>query len=416
MSQSAARREREFDVVLWGATGFTGRLVAAYLAERAGSEALRWALAARNGERLVELREGLGPAAAAVPLIVADSHDRASLAALAQRTRVVVTTVGPYALYGSELVAACVEAGTDYCDLAGEVQWMRRMIDAHQARAEATGARIVHCCGFDSIPSDLGVHFLQRAAREQFGEPCHRVGLRVRAARGGFSGGTVASMLNLIAEGRRDREVARILRNPYALNPPDSRDGPRQASHGRPSFDRDVDSWLAPFVMAAINTRVVHRTNALLGFPYGREFRYDEAILTGRGLPGRTRAMAIAAGLGAFTVAAGIGPARAILRRTVLPAPGDGPDEAAREAGFFNLLLVGRVPPDQLLRARVTGDRDPGYGSTAKMIGETAICLASDAACDATAGGFWTPAAALGDALVARLQAHAGLTFTIVGS
>ena len=246
---------REFDVVLMGATGFTGRLVAEHLLARHGSGGdLRWALAGRSQARLEEIRTGLGDRASSLPLIVADSHDRGSLDQLVQRTRVVCTTVGPYALHGSELVAACCAHGTDYCDLSGEVPWMRKMIDQHAEAAKKSGARIVHCCGFDSIPSDMGVWFLQRAATEKFGKPMERVRLRVKAAKGGLSGGTFASMLNIVEESRRDPETAKVLKNPFALCPPEARKGPRQPYVSGPKFDAAIGSWMAPFIMAAWTT------------------------------------------------------------------------------------------------------------------------------------------------------------------
>jgi short subunit dehydrogenase-like uncharacterized protein len=405
---------REFDVVLMGATGFTGRLVAEHLLARHGvGGSLQWALAGRSREKLERVRGELGDAASELPLIEADSFDRASLDALVARTRVVLTTVGPYALYGSELVAACAESGTDYCDLSGEVPWMRAMLDRHADAAVSSGARIVHCCGFDSIPSDLGVWFLQKHARERFGQPLERVRLRVRAAKGGLSGGTFASMLNIVEQARRDETTAKILKNPYALCPPEARKGPRQPYVNGPKHDPALDAWSAPFIMAAINTRIVHRTNALLDHDYGDEFRYDEAVLTGSGFGGRIKAMTVSAGMGAFALGASLGPTRALLKKIVLPDPGEGPSAEQREAGFFNIVLEGRTAGGDTLRAKVTGDRDPGYGATSKMIGEAAACLAADIG-DDVGGGFWTPASALDGKLLDRLVAHAGMTFEIV--
>jgi short subunit dehydrogenase-like uncharacterized protein len=396
-----------------GATGFTGRLVAEHLLARHGTHGdLRWALAGRNQARLEEVRAGLGENAAGLPLITADSHDRASLDSLVQKTRVVCTTVGPYALHGSELVAACCEHGTDYCDLSGEVPWMRNMIDRYAEAAEKSGARIVHCCGFDSIPSDLGVWFLQNAAREKFGKPLERVRLRVKAAKGGLSGGTFASMLNIVEESRRDAETARVLKNPFALCPPDARKGPRQPYVSGPKFDAAIGSWMAPFIMAAINTRVVHRANALQDYAYGKGFRYDEAVLTGKGIGGRAKATMVSLGMGAFALGSAMGPTRALLKKMVLPKPGEGPSPEQREAGFFNIAVEGRTAEGQSLQARVKGDRDPGYGSTSKMIGEAALCLACDIG-DEIAGGFWTPATALDGKLMERLEAHAGVTFRL---
>jgi short subunit dehydrogenase-like uncharacterized protein len=409
--------DRDLDVVLWGATGFTGRLVAAYLLERFGAAGeLRWALGGRNRAKLEALRGELGRqtgvAADALPLVLGDGDDAASLEALAGRTRVVCTTVGPYARYGSKLVAACARGGTHYCDLTGEVQWMRRMIDAHGAEAESSGARIVHNCGFDSIPSDVGVFFLQREMQSRHGVPCARIKLRVKGASGGFSGGTVASLLNVLEEAQSDPEVRRIVGDPYGLNPEGERAGPDGRDSTTPAWDADFREWTAPFVMAGINTKVVRRTNALLGFPYGKEFRYDEAMLTGGGPAGWLKAAGVTAGLGVVMAAGAVGPLRRALGR-FLPDPGEGPSEAAREAGYFDLRLFGAHPDDRRrdLRARITGDRDPGYGSTARMLGESAVCLARDAL--TVGGGFWTPAAAMGGPLLERLQSHAGLRFSI---
>lgn len=408
--------EREFDVVLMGATGFTGRLVAEHLLRRHGyGGELKWALAGRSLDKLEQIRIELGEAAAGLPLIVADSHDRQSLDAMVERTRVVCTTVGPYALHGADLVAACAENGTDYCDLSGEVPWMRRMLDAHAGAAEKSGARIVHCCGFDSIPSDMGVWFLQKQAVECFGEPVPRVRMRVKAAKGGLSGGTYASMLNIVAEARRDSEVARVLKNPYALCPPESREGERQPYVSKASYDPAFDVWTAPFIMAAINTRVVLKANALSGHSYGKDFRYDEAVMTGRGFSGRMKATGVSLGMGAFALGAAFGPTRALLNRMVLPAPGEGPSAEAREAGFFKIAIDGRdTDGERPVRVAVSGDRDPGYGSTSKMIGETALALARDLPADACPGGMWTPSTALGETLLERLQAHAGLKFEVL--
>jgi len=404
---------REFDLIVMGATGFTGCLVAEHLLARHGvDDSLKWALAGRSREKLEQVRAGLGEQAAALPLITADSHDRASLDALVQRTRVICTTVGPYALHGSDLVAACCEHGTDYCDLSGEVPWMRKMIDQHAETAQKSGARIVHCCGFDSIPSDLGVWFLQNAAQEKFGKPLERVRLRVKAAKGGLSGGTFASMLNIVEESRRDEETAKVLKNPFSLCPPDARKGPRQPYISSPKFDAATGSWAAPFIMAAINTRVVHRANALQEFAYGKGFRYDEAVLTGKGFSGRAKATMVSLGMGAFALGAAIGPTRSMLKKLVLPKPGEGPSPAQREAGFFNIIVEGRTAEGETLRARVKGERDPGYGCTSKMIGEAAVCLARDIG-DDIAGGFWTPATALDGKLLERLAEHAAVTFEL---
>ncbi len=406
--------DREFDLVLMGATGFTGQLVAEYLLGQYGADRdLRWALAGRNRDKLEAVRSDLGADASDLPLIEADSFDRASLDAMARRTRVVLTTVGPYALYGEELVAACAANGTDYCDLSGEVPFMHRMIDAHSDAARDSGARIVHCCGFDSIPSDLGVMVLQDEAERRFGKPMERVGLRVKAARGGLSGGTFASMLNIVESARADEDVARVVKNPYALCPPEHRKGPRQPYINGPKFDDELECWMAPFIMAAINTRVVHRANALRDHAYGKDFRYDEAVLTGTGLGGRFKATTLSLGMGAFALGSALKPTRALLKKLVLPKPGEGPNAEQREAGFFNIVIHGRSSDGRSLRVRVRGDRDPGYGSTSKMIGEAAVCLARDIDHDQRPGGFWTPSTALGEPLRKRLAEHAGVTFDV---
>lgn len=405
----------EFDLVLLGATGFTGRLVAEYLLSRHGAAGdLRWALAGRSEDKLKAVRAELGAAAEALPLLTADSHDQASLDALCDRTTAICSTVGPYALHGSELVAACAASGTDYCDLTGEVPWMRRMLDAHQDQARASGARLVHCCGFDSIPSDLGVAFLQRAAIEKLGQPLTRIRMGVERMRGTMSGGTAASMINIIEETRKDPNVARVAKNPYALCPENAREGVRQPYVKGPEFDAALDSWLSPFVMAAINTRIVHRSHALQGHPWGSDFHYDEAMMTGRGFAGRRRAWGWSLALGGFALGASLKPTRSLMASRFLPKPGEGPSAEQREKGFYRLLFDGHTADGQRLRARVTGDRDPGYGSTAKMLGEAAYTLATDLPADALAGGFWTPATALGERLRQRLVNHAGLSFELV--
>jgi short subunit dehydrogenase-like uncharacterized protein len=411
----------EFDVIVWGATGFTGRLVAAHLLEHHGAGGtLRWAIGGRNREKLeavaAELARETGQPTEALPRIVADADDARSLDAFVRRTRVVCTTVGPYARVGSKLVAACAEAGTDYCDLTGETQWIRRMIDAHESTARESGARIVHTCGFDSIPSDLGVWFMQREARSAFGAPSPHVKGRVADFKGSFSGGTAASMLNLVEEASADPSVRRLLADPYGLNPQDLRHGPDLADATVPIFDRDFDQWTAPFVMAAINTRVVRRSNALQGFAYGEAFRYDESVLTGQGASGWLKASGLSLGQGAVMLASAVGPLRA-LRGRAQPAPGEGPSKEERESGFFEIRFHAQAPDSAgaghaALHGRVTGDRDPGYGSTSKMLGQAALCLAHDEL--DVGGGFWTPASAMGGALLSRLEKNAGLSFEIV--
>ncbi|HEX4842404.1 MAG TPA: saccharopine dehydrogenase NADP-binding domain-containing protein [Limnobacter sp.] len=403
--------KKKFDFVVFGATSFVGQILVRYLWLTHGhANQLTWAIAGRDAQKLEGLKQSLGEQASGLPVIHANAGDLESLAALCDQTRVIVSTVGPYALYGSELVRLCAERGVDYCDLTGEVQWIDRMIKAHEKTAQASGARIVHCCGFDSIPSDLGVYFLQEAAKTQFGEHCETVAMRVRKLKGEFSGGTVASMINVTREVTANPGLAKSLANPYLLCP--EKLAARQPNVKFAEFDKTANSWLAPFVMAGINTRVVHRSNAVMQYAYGKNFKYDEAMMTGSGVRGRLTAMAVASALGGFLIGAAIPPTRWVLERFVVPKPGEGPSEQSQQKGSYDLRFFGRTSKGQSLVARVTGDMDPGYGSTAKMLGEAVACLAMDV--DGHPGGFWTPASIFGDKLIERLQSRAGLTFNLI--
>lgn len=404
--------ERAFDVIVHGATGFTGKLVAEYLLRQYGlGDRLRWAIAGRSEMKLQQVRDELGVDAAGLEIIVADSFDNVALQSLASQTRVVLTTVGPYALYGSDLVAACVKAGTHYCDLAGEVHWIRKMIDLHQDNAAKTGARIVHCCGFDSVPMDIGVWFLQDAAQKKTGTYCESISLFVKATKGTASGGTLASMMNLIKESRKDRTIARTLIHPYSLNPEGERDGPDTRDQQNVVYREDAKSWTAPFIMAGVNTKVVRRSHALAGYPYGRNFRYDESVLTGHGLLGWLKGTIMVAALGALVFLASFTPSRNLLQRFVLAKPGEGPDRELQKQGFFNLIQIGVLPDGTTMRGRITGDQDPGYGSTSKMLSECAVCLAKDEL--DSGGGVWTPAAVMAKPLIGRLRNNAGLSFEL---
>ncbi len=403
------------DLIVFGATSFVGQILTRYLAEHYGTQgALKWAIAGRSEAKLAALRNSLGLAAGRLPLLVADAADEAALRHLCKGARVVVSTVGPYALHGEPLVKVCAETGTDYCDLTGEVQWIRRMIEAYEPAARKSGARIVHCCGFDSIPSDLGVHFLQQQARKRFGAPCTTVKMRVKAMRGGFSGGTAASLVNVVKEATANPALRKELANPYSICPEGYAPAVRQPNVKSAQYDADFDAWVAPFVMSAINTRIVQRSNALSKQAYGEDFRYDEAVLMGRGLQGRAAATGMTVGLGGFMFAAALPPARWALERFVLPAPGEGPSAEQQRNGFFDLRFQGTTADGQTLRVKVTGDRDPGYGSTAKMLGQAGACLAHDFAASGRKGGVWTPATMFGDKLIERLIAHAGLTFEVI--
>jgi short subunit dehydrogenase-like uncharacterized protein len=388
----------KFDIVVYGATGFTGQLVAEYLAAQyKGDGNLKWAMAGRSKDKLAAVRDAIG-APSDTPLIVADAGDPASLKAMVGQTRSVITTVGPYQLYGADLLAACVAAGVDYFDLCGEPLWMRQMIDAHEAAAKSTGARIVFSCGYDSVPFELGVFCAQEEAKKVFGAPASRVKGRVRAMKGTLSGGTAASMKATFVATARDLSLVALLRNPFALTP--GFEGPKQPPGNKPMFDEELDSWTAPFVMATINTRNVHRSNVLMGFPYGRDFVYDEMMLTGPGEKGEETAKRVTAAINAEK----LGPSNA-------PKPGEGPSKEERENGMYDLLFVAIAPDGKQVRAVVKGDRDPGYGSTSKMISECAICLLRDA--PEVPAGIWTPGAAMGHKLIKRLVDHAGLTFGV---
>ena len=406
--------DKPYDLIVFGATSFVGRLLCRYLVEQGGA-GMTWAAAARSQDRLDALKSDLGPAASGLPTRVADVGDEASLRALCDQARVVISTVGPYAIHGEPMVRACAETGTDYADLSGEVHWIARMIDRYQDTARQSGARLVPCSGFDSIPSDLGVFHLQQAARERFGAPCPRVKMRVRRIRGGASGGTVASMLNALREASSDPAVRRIMGNPYALCPPDDRPAFRQPDVKGMQRDADTGGWIAPFVMASVNTRVVQRSQSLLGHAYGERFAYDEAMMTGSGLRGAWRAGLLTAGLGAIVLGGSFAPTRALLA-SMLPKPGEGPSPAEQEAGGYELRFHGHAEDGRVLHTRVTGDRDPGYGSTAKMLGQAGACLALDTPGERFPGGFWTPASLFGSRLIERLQAHAGVRFEVLQS
>jgi short subunit dehydrogenase-like uncharacterized protein len=408
-------KAKRYDLLVFGATSFVGQILARYLLEEFGTQRkLRWAIAGRSGSKLEALKHSLGPQAAGIPVAIADAADEVALGKLCDQAAVIVSTVGPYALYGEPLVKVCAESGTDYCDLTGEVQWIRRMLQAYERTARKSGARIVHCCGFDSIPSDLGVFYLQQQARQRFGQPCTQVKMRVKAMRGGFSGGTVASMMNFIKEAAGNPALRKEVANPYALCPAGYGSRLRQPNVKFAEHDPDFDAWVAPFVMSAINTRIVQRSNALSKLAYGANFRYDEAMLTGRGLKGRLTATAIGSALASFMVAGSMGPVRGALERFVLPGPGEGPTPAQQANGFYDFRLFGKTDDGRSLRVKVTGDRDPGYGSTAKILGQAGACLALDIDKSDTPGGFWTPATIFGDRLVRRLKAHSGVTFDVI--
>lgn len=401
-----------FDVVVFGATSFVGQILCQYLTDTYGVDGdLKWAAAGRSKDKLEQVKAGLGNAGSSLPLLTANANDPASLDALCAQTQVIISTVGPYALYGEPMIRACSESGTDYCDLTGEAQWIAEMLEKYEATAKKSGARIVHCCGFDSIPSDMGTFFLQQQAQKQFKAPAIRVAMRVKVAKGGVSGGTVASMMNIAEEAGKDPALRKKLANPYLLCPPNHKLTARQHSITMPEYDDDQKAWVAPFVMDAINSRVVHRSNALND--YSTEMTYNEGMLTGDGVSGRLKALGIGVGTGLFFGAAALAPTRWALNKFVVPQPGEGPSPEAQKAGFYDIRLVGHTAKGETIKVKVTGDADPGYGSTAKLLGESAACLAKDISAEAP-GGFWTTASLMGETLLKRLKQRAGMTFEVI--
>ena len=371
--------QNKYDIVVFGASSFVGEILCQYLSKNREEPALRWAIAGRSASKLEAVKAKLNKAD--LDIIIADAADEDALRALCAQTSVVTTTVGPYALYGEPLVKICAETGTDYCDLTGEVQWISKMIARYDAVAKASGARIVNCCGFDSIPSDLGVFYTQQQSKELFDENCTSVSMRVKAAKGGLSGGTFASLINVMK--------------------------------GLAQFDSSCGSWTTPFIMAAINTRIVQRSNSILKDNYAKPFLYDEAMMVGKGFSGRVKAGAIGGGLAGFMLTASLSPGRWLLSR-LLPSPGEGPSPQEQETGFYDMLFYGKTASGKKLECRVTGDRDPGYGSTAKMLGQASICLARDIDKTQVAGGLLTPASCFGNTLIERLKAYSGLTFSLI--
>jgi short subunit dehydrogenase-like uncharacterized protein len=406
MSDQAAARVRDLDIVVYGATGFVGALTAEHLARHA-NPGTRIALAGRSAERLEAVRTRLG---VDWPVLVADAGDEPAVARLAAAAHVVITTVGPYAKYGRALAHACAAAGTDYVDLTGEVLFARASADENHELARSTGARIVHSCGFDSIPSDLGVHVLWQQVQADGAGELTDTTLVVTSMKGGVSGGTIDSMRHQLDEVRKHPELRRVAQSPYSLSParaeePDLGRQDDLVTLRGPEVDPSLRGSLAPFVMASYNTRVVRRSNALRGHAYGRAFRYREVMSAGTSPLSPVLAAGIKVGLGALVVGLSLPPTRFLLDR-ILPKPGDGPDERARERGHFTTDLFTTTSTGARYTARVRAKGDPGYAATAVMLGESALALALDRAdLPATDGGVLTPATGIGDALVERLRA-----------
>jgi short subunit dehydrogenase-like uncharacterized protein len=403
-------QNREYDLIIWGATGFTGQLVVEYLNQNYASSSLKWAIAGRDAGKLSEIRDKYG--LNNIPLLTADSFDLESLKKLTAQAKVICSTVGPYSLYGNALLQACVEESAHYCDLTGEVPWMRKTIDRHHEQAKAKKLKLVHTCGFDCIPSDLGVMEVQRRFFEKYGYYAQEVRTRVAWLKGGLSGGTYASMNHLMDESKKDPSIGKTIANPYAINPQPEYPGKDKKDLQTVKKDEQTGHWLAPFIMASVNTRVVRRSHALQEFPYGPDFTYEEAMNCGKGITGRIKATGILAGLGVL-MAAKPGSFIKKIIDSRMPKPGEGPDAATREAGGFKLLIYAQGKGSDQVVLAVKGDRDPGYGSTSKMLAESAICLTEEDKLPTTFG-MLTPAVAMGDVLLKRLEHNAGLSFTLV--
>ena len=393
--------KREYDIIIWGASGFTGRLVAEYLYKNYNSKDLKWAIAGRDNQKLISIRKTF--LNDEVPIVLADSFDETSLNKMTQRANVICSTVGPYAKYGSLLVKSCIKNKTHYCDLAGEAQWIRKMIDLHHEEAIRNQVKIVNSCGYDSIPSDMGVYFINK----NLSKKNLTIKMRVTGTKGGYSGGTYASMQNIIKEASSDRDVRKSLTNPYGLNPVGEQSGHDKRDLSSVVFDKKIKSWIAPFLMAGINTKIVRRSNALSNYNYGKDFKYDEAVMTGKGIKGQLAGIMLSIPL--ILLAAKPGSILNKIFSFFVPKPGQGPDKKERESGYFSSKFFVFDEHSNSSIFKVTGDRDPGYGSTSKMLAESAVCLAKDNL-DNTFG-IITPSYAMGNNILERLVSNAGLSF-----
>ena len=422
LSMSAGKSpEKNLDIVVFGATSFVGKLVCQYLATQYGvdgqgagriSERVQWGIAGRSQSKLDEVKKSLGADAERLPVVLADAASEANLLSLCAQSRVIISTVGPYALYGSLLVKVCVETGTDYCDLTGEPQWIRQMIRCYENVAKSSGARIVHSCGFDSIPSDMGTWFLQQQSVREHGETCAEVCMRVQASKGGISGGTIASLLNLWKEEAEDPELQQIMADSYSSCPADTVRNSEQRSIRRAEKDTNTQGWIGPFPMAPINERMVLRSNALA--PYHKDFSYNEAVVTGAGVVGEFGARALAAAGRIGSLALRFPSLIRLLENKVLPKSGEGPSPEAQAQGFFDLRFFGSTSGGKKVAVKVAGLGDPGYASTAKMLSQAAVSLALDVSKAEKAGGFWTPASVFDRRLIERLEKYAEMKFELL--
>ena len=398
---------KKFDIIIWGATSFTGKLVAEYIFKKYGSSKIKWAIAGRNLKKLEKIRYQV--ADENIPIFIADSFDEESLSKFVKITKVVCSTVGPYSLYGTKLVKLCVENNTNYCDITGEAHWIRSLIDRFHEEAKSKKIKIINSCGFDSIPSDMGVYFIQNEIKKINNNYAKSIKMRVAGIRGGISGGTYSSINNLLKEAYRDKSIFKVLNNPYGLNPKDKMEGLDKKDLRKIIFDKESNSWIYPFIMAGINTKIVRRSNALSNFIYGKDFRYEEAMIAGKGISGFWKAI-----LAVFPLAMiGLNP-NSFLKKIVdsfMPKPGEGPGIEKRKNGFYNLRFYITLNDNRTAFAKVIGDSDPGYGSTSKMLAESALCLAFDNLSDNY--GVITPSYGMGDKLLNRLNDNAGLSFEL---
>ena len=398
---------RKYDLIIWGATSFTGKLVTEYLFNKYGSSKIKWAIAGRNLDKLKKIRSEV--ADEKIPMFIADSFDEESLLKFVKKTKVVCSTVGPYSLYGTKLVKLCVENNTNYCDITGEAHWIRNLIDQFHEEAKSKKIKIVNSCGFDSIPSDMGVYFIQNEIKKTYKNYANFIKMRVAGIRGGISGGTYGSINNLLKEAYSNKKIFRVLNNPYGLNPKNKMEGMDKKDLRNIIFDKESNSWIYPFIMAGINTKIVRRSHALTNFQYGKDFRYEEAMMSGKGISGLLKAI-----LAVFPLAMiGLNP-NSFLKKIVnsyMPKPGEGPGLEKRKNGFYNLRFYVTIDERRKAFAKVVGDNDPGYGSTSKMLAESALCLAFDKLPENY--GVVTPSIAMGKQLLERLRNNAGLNFQI---
>ncbi len=398
--------QKKLDLVIWGATGFTGKLVCEYITNSYNSKDLNWTIAGRNEEKLLKLKNRLNIKNS---ILIGNSNDKSSLEKICGKTKVICSTVGPYALYGTNLIHACIKMKTNYCDISGETQWIRKIIDTFHEKAKKQKIKIVNSCGFDSIPSDMGVYFCQSNYYKENGEYANEINMRVAGTRGGFSGGTYNSLTNVIHEASLNKSVRKILNNPYGLNPINEQSGPDKKDLKSVEYDNEAKSWIAPFVMAGINTKIVRRSNALLNYKYGNSFLYSEAVLVGNGILGK-----IIGYLSLIPILMVIQKKGSVIKKIVdlfVPKAGEGPSKKQRENGFFSLKFFFGNNRQRYL-AKVTGDMDPGYGSTSKMLAECAICLALEDTLNENYGVI-TPSVAFEENILERLQNNAGLEFSM---